>query len=101
MRGRGGNFLQIDSSVFNLLTANDPDVPRELALLPDGTERFRRYLPKGLVRNGATFDRFVNYIEDYPYPYVIDRLCWEFPCVVPSDWSAQHLQGPNNPDTVR
>jgi len=100
-KGRGGNYLQIDSSVFNLLTGNDPDVARELARLPDGTERFRRYLPKGLVRNGATFDRFVNYIEDYPYPYVIDRLCWEFPCVVPSDWSAQHLQGPNNPDTVR
>ena len=50
---------------------------------------------------GKTFDTFVNYIEDYPYPYVINRLCWEFPCVVPSDWSAQHLQKPNNPDTVR
>src|SRR6185312_14553240 len=39
--------------------------------------------------------------EDYPYPYVIGRLCWEFPCVTPSDWSAQHLQRPNNPQTVR
>ena len=28
-------------------------------------------------------------------------MCWEFPCVVPSDWSAQHVQKPNNPDTVR
>src|SRR5207248_874153 len=25
---------------------------------------------------------------------------WEFPCVVPSDWEAQHLQKPNNPRTV-
>src|SRR4029077_19945145 len=39
--------------------------------------------------------------EDYPYPYVVNRMCWEFPCVVPSDWSAQHLQKPNNPDTLR
>jgi putative membrane-bound dehydrogenase-like protein len=88
-----GNFLSIDTSVFNLFTANDPELPRELVLNPDGTERFRRYLPA---------DRsFVNTIEDYPYPYVIDRLCWEFPCVTPSDWQAQHLHKPNNPQTVR
>ncbi len=42
----------------------------------------------------------MNTIENYPYPYVIGRLCWEFPCVAPSDWSAQHLQKPNNPKTV-
>jgi len=47
------------------------------------------------------FANFVNTIEDYPYPYVIGGMCWEFPCVVPSDWSAQHVQQPNNPDTVR
>src|SRR4029077_10557183 len=63
--------------------------------------KFRKYIPKGLVREGATFNTFVNYIEDYPYPYVINRLCWEFPCVTPSDWAAQFLQKPNNPDTVR
>jgi putative membrane-bound dehydrogenase-like protein len=88
-----GNFLSIDTSVFNVFTANDPALPRELVLNPDGSERFRRYLPA---------DRsFVNTIEDYPYPYVIDRLCWEFPCVTPSDWQAQHVQKPNNPQTVR
>ena len=27
-----GNFLQIDSSVFNIITANDPELPRELVL---------------------------------------------------------------------
>jgi putative membrane-bound dehydrogenase-like protein len=87
-----GNFLSIDTSVFNVFTANDPELPRELVQNPDGSERFRRYLPA---------DRsFVNTIEDYPYPYVIDRLCWEFPCVTPSDWQAQHLQKPNNPQTV-
>ena len=42
---------------------------------------------------------FVNTIEDYPYPYVIGRLCWEFPCATPSDWQAQNLHKPNNPKT--
>lgn len=87
-----GNFLQIDSSVFNIITSKDPELPEEITKLPDGSERFRRYVP---------FPNFVNTIEDYPYPYVIGGMCWEFPCVVPSDWSAQHVQGPNNPDTVR
>ncbi len=87
-----GNFLQIDSSVFNIITAQDKELPKEITLLPSGEERFRRYIP---------FKNFVNTIEDYPYPYVIGRMCWEFPCVVPSDWSAQHVQKPNNPDTVR
>jgi hypothetical protein len=87
-----GNFLQIDSSVFNIITKDDPSLPKEITQFEDGSERFRRYLP---------FPNFVNTINDYPYPYVIGGMCWEFPCVVPSDWSAQHVQKPNNPDTVR
>lgn len=87
-----GRFLQIDSSVFNIITANDGQLPESITRDDSGAERFRRYVP---------FASFVNTIEDYPYPYVIGRLCWEFPCVVPSDWSAQHVQRPNNPDTVR
>src|SRR5262249_36677250 len=31
-----GNFLSIDSSVFNVFTADDPELPRELVLNPDG-----------------------------------------------------------------
>jgi putative membrane-bound dehydrogenase-like protein len=88
-----GKYLSIDSSVFNVFTSNDPELPRELVQLPDGSERFTRYLP---------MDRsFVNTIEDYPYPYVIGRLCWQFPCATPSDWQAQHLHKPNNPQTVK
>ena len=87
----GGNFLQADSSVFVILTSNDPELPRELVIDADGRERFRKYLP---------FPSFVNTIEDYPYPFVIGGLCWEFPCIVPSDWEAQNLQKPNNPRTV-
>ena len=87
-----GRFLTIDSSVFQLFTAGDPQNPRELVLDGRGRERFRPYLPA---------DRsFVNTIEDYPYPYVIGGLCWELPCVVPSDWEGQHLRGPNQPQTV-
>ncbi|HJT36140.1 MAG TPA: polysaccharide deacetylase family protein, partial [Pirellulales bacterium] len=86
------NYLSIDSSVFSFFTPNDPELPRELVLDEKGHSRFLKYAP---------FDRtFVNRIDDYPYPFVISRLCWEFPCVAPSDWSAQHLQKPNNPLTV-
>jgi putative membrane-bound dehydrogenase-like protein len=80
-----GNFLALDSSVFNLPTADDPEIPRSLVMQPNGQERFRRYVP---------VDRqFVNYIEDYPYPYVIGNLCWQMPCATPSDWQGQHLFG--------
>jgi putative membrane-bound dehydrogenase-like protein len=87
-----GNFLTLDSSVFNILTSNDPALPRDLVTDPDGQDRFRKYVP---------YDRsFVNTIEDYPYPYVIGRLCWEFPCVTPSDWEAQFYHKPVNPITL-
>lgn len=87
-----GNFLEMDSSVFVLFTANDPDLPRELVIEPDGRERFRKYVPK---------DRgMVNFVEDYPYPWVIDRCCWEIPALMPSDWDAQHLNGKCSPQTV-
>jgi putative membrane-bound dehydrogenase-like protein len=85
------NYLQLDSSVFQIFTPNDPDLPREI-VLENGRERFRKYVP---------FKSFVNLIEDYPYPYVIGGLCWQFPCMVPSDWEAQNVLKPNNPITVR
>lgn len=87
-----GNFLQIDTSVFNVFTSADPELPKKLVLDETGNERFTPYLPK---------DRsFVNWITNYPYPYVIGRLCWQFPCMTPSDWQAQHRHKPNNPKTV-
>src|SRR5688572_3701873 len=86
-----GRYLTIDSSVFNITTPNDPDLPRELVFDADGRERFKKYVP---------FESFVNTIEDYPYPYVVGNLCWQFPCATPSDWQAQNLHKPNNPKTV-
>jgi putative membrane-bound dehydrogenase-like protein len=87
-----GHYLHLDSSVFNLITANDPDLPRDL-VLEGGVERFRKYLPA---------DRsFVNYIEDYPFPYVLGGLCWQFPCAVPSDWESFHLHKSASPIMAR
>ena len=87
-----GRWLEADSSVFNVMTKDDPELDREIRFLPDGSPRFERYVP---------FPSFVNTIEDYPYPYIIGGVCWQMPCVVPSDWSAQHVQKPANPDTIR
>ncbi|MFM9960104.1 MAG: PVC-type heme-binding CxxCH protein [Planctomycetaceae bacterium] len=111
-----GRFLLADSSVMQVFTSDDPALPRELVLeslsgtalaagesrdsastpaasaVPLTRERFKKYLPA---------DRFfTNYIENYPYPFVVDRMCWEFPTVLPSDWSAQHRHKPNNPVTI-
>ena len=87
------NYLTIDTSVFQFFTSDDPDIPRELIIDADGQDKFLKYMPK---------DRgFVNYIENYPYPYVINKLCWEFPCVAPSDWSAQHKHGGQQPSHRR
>lgn len=89
----GGNFLSVDSSVFLLFTADDPQLPRGLVLDADGREKFRKYVPTDRV--------MANYVEDYPYPYVIGRLCWELPTLMPSDWDAQHRNGVCSPLTVR
>ncbi|MEY4185241.1 MAG: hypothetical protein RIT02_275, partial [Planctomycetota bacterium] len=96
----GGRSLQIDSSVFMFFTSRDAELPRERVLDADGRERFLKYLPKGNRFGGNLQQHFVNYVENYPYPWVINGNCWQIPCLAPSDWSAQHLQGVNNPVTV-
>ena len=87
-----GRFLAIDSSVFQLFTPCDPELPRELVFDPDGRERFRKYV--------LSDRQMVNYVEDYPYPYAIARLCWEIPCLMPGDWVGQHLNGLASPETL-
>ncbi len=96
-----GQFLSIDSSVFNITSTNDPALPRELTVDADGRERFRKYLPTmppGPKKRDM--ESFATTIEDYPYPYVIGKLCWEFPPMVPSDWEAFNLHGPTNAATL-
>jgi len=90
-----GNFLSIDSSVFQVFTSDDPALPRELVLEKDDKgntrERFTKY---------TQFPGYINTIENYPYPYTIGNTIWQFPASAPSDWEAQNLQGKNNPKTV-
>lgn len=86
------HFVSIDTSVFNLITEDDPELPREIRFGEDGNSRFRRYLPS---------PSYTNVIEDYPYPYVIGGSSWEFPCVVPSDWCAYRSRGAGDPATTR
>ncbi len=87
-----GNYLQIDSSVFHRFTAEDPALPRELVMDDGGVDRYARYVP---------FPSFANSIRDYPYPYVIGKLCWEFPCVTPSDWESFNIQGNAHPQLLK
>lgn len=86
-----GHFLQASTSVVCVFTSKDSDIPPSITLNPDGGERFERYIP---------FPSFVNKIENYPYPFVIGKKCWEFPCMIPDDWQAQNVQQPHNPRTV-
>lgn len=86
-----GNFLQASTSVVCVFTSRDSQLPKSITLDDQGQERFERYIP---------FPSFVNKIENYPYPYVIGKLCWEFPCTIPDDWQAQNIQQPFNPRTV-
>ena len=107
-----GRFLQADSSVMCLLT--DDFLKRHGVSLPQTSDarpqppsalptpdHFRRYFPA--TTNAVTKKSLANfgtYIEDYPYPYVINRTCWEFPAMVPSDWEAFNAHGPTNAATV-
>ncbi len=93
-------FLQIDSSVFMFYSSEDPRHARDRVLSENGEERFLRYLPTGNQYRGLQNDHFVNYVKNYPWPWIINNDCWEIPCLAPSDWSAQHLQGVNNPLTL-
>lgn len=77
-----GRTLAIDSSVFTR---------------PPG-ERFRKYFPAELrPPMKKTLGDYAGFIEDYPYPYVIGGMCWEFPCMVPSDWEAFNVMGAKSP----
>src|SRR5207248_564341 len=98
----GGRFLTMDSSILNLTTTNDNSLPSELAIDADGREKFRKYFPTdtNFFKYKSLTLKFATAIEDYPYPYVIGKLCWEFPPMVPSDFEAWNVNGPTNPVTA-
>ena len=87
-----GKFLNVNSSVFLLFTPDDPDLPASIVRDEQGKLRFDKYVPRD--------KEFVNYVEDYPYPYVVARLCWELPSAMPDDWQGFNLQGSHNPITA-
>ena len=102
-----GHFLQADSSVMCLLTndelrmTNGASSVTKSAPFEIPRSQFRKYFPT--ATNAVTKKSLANfgtYIEDYPYPYVINRTCWEFPAMVPSDWEAFNLHGATNPITL-
>ncbi len=96
-----GRFLQIDTSVMNFPTAKDSSLPKELVEMADGSPRFYRYkVQQPAVQGQKSLRSFATTIEDYPYPYVIGKLCWEFPPTVPSDWEAFNLRGANHAETL-
>lgn len=86
-----GEFLRIDSSVLLLLTSLDPAGKSGTLVDESGRGRFTKYVP---------FPSFMTTVEDYPYPWVIGRKLWEFPCMAPSDWESQNIQGPTNVQMV-
>lgn len=98
---RAGEHLSISSSVMNLFTTNDPALLAALVVDESGRERFRKYFPSGTNAIGRhSLENFATWIENYPYPYAIGKLCWEFPGMVPSDWEAFNLLGSTNAQLV-
>ena len=87
-RSEKHNSLSIDSSVFVRPSGKDG-------------ERFAKYFPSELKPpTKISLRDYAGFIEDYPYPYVVGKLCWEFPCITPSDWQAFNAHGAKNPETL-
>ncbi len=92
-----GEFLTLSSSVMIRFTTNDSTLPQKLVLDAQGHERFRKYFPTETnALTKKTLGDFATWIENYPYPYVGGKLCWEFPSMVPSDWEAFNRLGATN-----
>ncbi len=99
-RSPDGHRLAIDSSAMMRFTTNDPALPRSI-VTASGQDRFAKYFPVPAPGSKpVSLGAFAGFIEDYPYPYVIGRGCWEFPCAVPSDWEAFNIQGATNAITL-
>ena len=88
-----GNFLSLDSSVLNVFTASETAFDEMICRDEEGKLRFDKYLPR---ERGLW-----NWVENYPYPFVIAGRCWEIPAATPDDWQGFNLQGNGNPTTIR
>ena len=88
-----GRFLSVDSSVLVVFTQQDTELDSAVVTDEEGRPRFSKYIPPEREMG--------NFVENYPYPYVIGNLCWEIPALMPSDWNAQHLNGRCSPVSLR
>jgi hypothetical protein len=87
--------LRMDSSIFTAYLKPDPKLPQEWYFLPDGTHRFASRI------SGIPYTKtFVNYVEDYPYPYVINNRLWELPAIIPGDAHGVHAYGRRSDKTI-
>ncbi len=80
-----GRWLAVDSSVFMRFS----------------DARFAKYFPSEMrppVK--VSLADYAGFIEDYPYPYVLGKLAWEFPCMTPSDWQASNALGPKTAEML-
>lgn len=85
-----GHFLTLSSSIGLLLTPEDTKNPAELVTDSAGKPRFNKYLLPG----------YINFIRDYPYPYLIGNQIWETPFCIPDDYEAFRANGEKSPATV-
>jgi putative membrane-bound dehydrogenase-like protein len=85
-----GNFLTCGSSVGILFDEDDPELPKDLLTDQNGKPRFAKHLPPG----------WVNYIKNYPYPYVVGSRFWELTFSIPDDYQASRVAGDKSPKTV-
>lgn len=92
-----GNFLTASSTVHNVFTRSDSELPEEIAIDEAGRDRFLKFVQGNVPILGQAHYQSANYVENYPYPFVVGRLIWEFPCNVPGDHQADfhaQLYGP-------
>ena len=90
-----GKFLTCDSSICTWFPSDDKSLPREWRYDADGRPRYDKY-----VNNIPQTRHFVNTVRNYPYPYAINQLIWEFPVVIPCDSHGVHQNKANSPKTT-
>ncbi|MEX2185909.1 MAG: PVC-type heme-binding CxxCH protein, partial [Pirellulales bacterium] len=83
-----GNFLKFDSTVHHIFTKDDPEIPKAMLIDEAGRERFAKFTSGIVPIFGRHNYKYANYVANYPYPYVVSRLCWEIPIQMPGDHQA-------------
>ena len=80
-----GHFLTMDTSIHHVFTRADPELPQHLTVDEEGRDRFAKYTTGHVPVFGHHNYRYANYVANYPYPFVVSRLCWQLPIQIPGD----------------